>query len=124
VTATPPPGWTLRRWTSFTISIAVPPCHMQQTFTTSKLGGAPALVYEVKCAEGLVFQLAAVHSQRGYLFISAADAVDRRGFSMALRSFHFLGEARTGRSLSHAAPCGELGLCFGNRPSSVDLVDS
>ena len=88
-----PPGWTLRRWTSFTISITVPPCtDKQQTLTKSSLGGAPALVYELKCAEGLVFQLGAIYAHRGYFVIYTADAVDRRAFKAALRSFHFLGK--------------------------------
>jgi hypothetical protein len=87
-----PRDWTLRKWTSFTISITVPPCaHKQQTLTKSNLGGAAALVYELKCAEGLVFQLAAIHAHRGYFVIYMADAVDRRAFNAGLRSFHFLG---------------------------------
>jgi hypothetical protein len=87
-----PTGWTLRKWTSFTISITVPPCHQkQQTLTKSNLGGAPALVYELKCAEGLVLQLAAIHAHRGYLVVYTADTVDRRVFNAGLRSFHFLG---------------------------------
>jgi hypothetical protein len=87
-----PPGWTLRKWTSFTISITVPPCHRQHTPTTSKLGGTPALAYDLKCAEGLVFQLAAVHAHRGYLFIYTADTPDRSAFNTALGTFHFLGK--------------------------------
>jgi hypothetical protein len=88
-----PTGWTLRKWTSFTISITVPPCHYKrQTLAKSNLGGAAALVYELKCAEGLVFQSAAIHAHRGYFVIYTADTVDRRAFNAGLRSFHFLGE--------------------------------
>ena len=88
-----PAEWTLQKWTSFTISITVPPCHPKQpTLTRSELGDASALVYELKCAEGLVLQLTAIHAHRGYLVVFTADTVDRRVFNAGLRSFRFLGQ--------------------------------
>jgi hypothetical protein len=84
-------AWTLRKWTAFTISVTVPPCRPKQPgLTRSRLGDSPALVYELKCAEGRVYQLAAVHAHRGYLFIYTADSVNRRGFDAGRRAFHFL----------------------------------
>jgi hypothetical protein len=59
--------------------------------TKSNVGGAPALSYELKCAEELTFQLAAIHANRGYLVIYEADAPNRSAFAAGLRSFHFGG---------------------------------
>lgn len=87
-----PPGWTLRKWMSSTRSITVPPCTYKRTLAKSNVDGAPALAYELKCAEGVVFQLAAIHAQRGYLIIVAADASVQRAFNAARRSFRFLGD--------------------------------
>jgi hypothetical protein len=89
-----PPGWSLRRWAAFTISITVPPCSFEKgTMTRSTLGGEPALAYELKCAEGVFRQLAAVHDRRGYLFIDVPpNAGDQRAFDIARRSFHFDGK--------------------------------
>jgi hypothetical protein len=88
-----PAGWTLRRWTAFTVSITVPPCtYERRTMTRSSLGGEPAFVYDLKCAEGPFRQLAAVHNRRGYLFIDVPpNAANRRAFDRARRSFRFQG---------------------------------
>src|SRR5579871_2783072 len=85
-----PSGWTLRRWTSFTVSITDPPCHYEpQTLTKSTLARTPAFLYEETCAEGTVFQLAAIHADRGYLVIYLGDSPARHAFVAALRSFRF-----------------------------------
>jgi hypothetical protein len=86
-----PSGWTLSRWMAFTRSITIPPCaDKPHTLMKWTLDGAPALVYEVKCADGLVLQLAAVHAHRGYFVVYTADDVERRAFAAGLASFRFL----------------------------------
>jgi hypothetical protein len=99
-----PPGWTLRKWTSFTVTLIAPTggrcVYEHQTLERSKLGGAPALVYDIRCVAGASIQAAVIHNHRGYVIFDVMNYVSGRSietFNAALHSFHFLNPERRSR---------------------------
>ena len=92
---TVPPGTQLADWQAAMVRGTPSECSAPSSTETTTIGGEPALLWTVKCVDGLdAIHLVALHGDRGYVvYMGSAtandDAEDRRIFEGIRQSFRF-----------------------------------
>ena len=90
-----PPGTPLADWQAAMVRGTPGECTAPTSVETTTLGGEPALIWSVKCSDGIdATHIAALHGGKGWVFYmgSAAandDAEDQKIFDQARQSFRF-----------------------------------
>ena len=91
-----PPGTELADWQATMVRGTPDECPAPTSVETTTLGGEPALIWTVKCSDGLdATHVAAVHGDKGYVFYMGSatandDAEDQQIFDGARKSFRFM----------------------------------